>query len=493
MAVEFASGQVHALLGSNGSGKSTLIKVISGVVSPLPGASITVGDRPSVDAMTPAKAGTHGLRFVHQDLALLPELSILENFYLTNDYPRLAGAIVWPRARAAVAVALATVGLDDLSSATRVSDLSHAERVLVATVRALFGLPETGGFLFVDEPTAVLDDDESARLLTRLRNLAANSSVGIVLVTHRLKEVMMVTDRVTVLRDGHVVLRARTSEIDETVIFEALAGADMSVALDSARPVQTRRGADGDFLLEIEGLHTRRLSGLGFSIGAGEILGITGLEGAGKDDVVDVLFGLNQPAAGAMLINGAPYHPQTVRDALASGIGLVPADRHGVGGIGELSVGDNILLARFASFSPRGWFRRSAARDGARRAVEAAGVRPPDPALAFGTLSGGNQQKVILGRWLDNERALVILHEPTAGVDVGARRSLYARIRASARDDGLAVLVVSSDLVEVTELCDRALVLVEGQIAAVLAGESLTVEKLTGYSYSAEALHQEAS
>lgn len=484
VSVEFARGEVHALLGSNGSGKSTLVKMLSGVIIPSRETRIAVGAMSATHSLTPARSKLAGLRFVHQDLALVPELSVLENLFLSYPYPTRIFTIDWLVARTTAMEALEKVGLA-LSPRAKVGELSPTEKVLVATARALLGLPSNGGYLFMDEPTAMLDEEHSRQLLSHLRRLADGGEVGIILVTHRLHEVLEFADRATILRDGEVIMRAAHSELSESILFEAVSGVPTQPGLvekPKRAIVDSPIGFGVNFQLELKDVAGARLQGLSLSVGAGEIVGVAGL-GPGKEDAVALIYGMQKPRGGTMTIDGVPYRPKNPGDAVKAGIGLVPGERIPDGGIPELTVGENLLLPHFKRLSSWGRLRRRAFTQSSRQGVEDANVNPPEPKNLFSTLSGGNQQKVIVGRWLDEQRRLVILHEPTAGVDVGARAALYQRIRASARDHGVAFLVVSSDVSELSELCEAVVVLVGGKQVAVLSGQNLSSESISKHCF----------
>jgi ribose transport system ATP-binding protein len=361
-----------------------------------------------------------------------------------------------------------------------IADLSASERVLVATARALFNLPAGGGFVFVDEPTAALDEAEAEALLGHLQGLTAGGEVGICFISHRLREILRYADRATVLRDGRVALEAAAGEINEQSLIVALGGQE------AAR--RQHRAATGDDVVEypmvtIEDVACGRLRGVTLTVARGEIVGVTGLEGSGKADLVALLYGMAQPRQGRILVDGEAVHLRNEHDALRLGFGLVPGNRISLGGIGEFSSGENLQLPRYRQFSVATWYNQRAADRDATLGLERFGVSPRDPKRVFGTLSGGNQQKVIVGRWLSFPRRFLILHEPTAGVDVAARAALYAQVRAAAHE-GLAIVVITSDPLEVTELCDRAVVLVDGAVAGTFIGAEMTVSRLVGESFT---------
>ena len=478
VSIAFRRGEVHGLLGPNGSGKSTLVKVFSGVVTPRPGAQIGLGDGRTVGTLSPDRAARSGLRFVHQDLALLPEQTILENVFLANRYPTSIYGLRRREATRQVEEALERVGVHRAPKVLT-GDLSASERVLVATARALFNLPGTGGFVFVDEPTAALDETEAEALLGHLKGLTGEGDVGICFISHRLREIVRYADRATVLRDGRVALEADAEEIDEGSLLAALGGQQATTRYH-VPAAAIRVGAP---LVALDDVVYGRLRGMSLAVAPGEIVGVTGLEGSGKADLVAILYGMARPRRGRLLVDGEPVQLRNEQDALKLGFGLVPGNRVALGGISDFSSGENLQLPRYRQFSVAAWYNRRAAMRDAALGLERFGVSPRDPKRTFGTLSGGNQQKVIVGRWLSFPRRFLILHEPTAGVDVAARASLYDQVRRAA-DDGLAVVVVTSDPVEVVELCDRAVVLVDGAVAGTFVGPDITVSRLVAQSFA---------
>jgi ribose transport system ATP-binding protein len=479
VALTFAPGSVHALLGANGSGKSSLLKALAGVSQGRVRLRLDAGpDRAKLTRLSTATSRELGLRFVHQDLGLIEDLPVLDNLFLTNRPPSRLGQVRWRRTAAQARAALDAVGLATRPQET-VATLRPSARVLIAVARALMDLPQAGGFVFLDEPTAGLDERESQELLTRVRDLAGRGDVGIVLVTHRLREVERYADDVTVLRDGRIVLQTtRSAGIDVSEIVTAMSGAPAARADVAPAPARVPGGAPQ---LELAALSGRDLVDVTLAVGRGEIVGFTGLEGSGKEELVDLLYGVSRPSGGTVRLDGQPVVCATPAHAVRQGIALVPADRVGAGGIAELQVQDNLLLPSLREFVRGGAFRRAQARAATDEALERYQVEPPVPDLAFGSLSGGNQQKVIVGRWLRRETRLLLLHEPTAGVDVAARELLWSGMREAAAR-GVAVVVVTSDVSEAAALCDRVAVLVDGRLSAVLAGEERTADRILAAS-----------
>ena len=481
VSVDFLIGEIHALLGPNGSGKSTLVKVAGGV---LPGSSVGEFELPNglrTSHISPTDAERAGLRFIHQDLGLVPDLTVTDNLYLSNPYPRRGGLIQWSACRKQVVRVLSLLGIE-LPPNARVGDLSHNQRVLVALGRAVMALPATGGLLFVDEPTAALDESDSVWLLKHLKSLVSAAPVGVCLITHRLREVLKFADRVTVLKDGRVVLRSPIADITEGSLLRALGGARSPREEGPREPARLRLDSLRDLSWTV--FFTQRISALNLMAGPGEIVGVTGLADSGKDDLVEVLSGLKSPRSGSVRIDGLRVDLRSPAKATRCGIGVVPADRRQLGAVNELPVAYNLLLPSLRRFSRHWWYRAASARAAADELVERYGVRPADPKRLMGELSGGNQQKVIFGRWLSTELRLLVLHEPTAGVDVTSRERLYELARQSA-SAGLCILVISSDPVELEQLCDRVLIMSRGRIVTELAGTELDAESVLLESFKA--------
>jgi ribose transport system ATP-binding protein len=503
-------GQMIALLGPNGSGKSTLLKTLAGVVRPEPGATIRIGKGRPLSALTPSASRQFGLRFVHQDLGLIPELTVLDNFFLPNAYPRSYGRVNWKSAKATVQSALDSVYVD-ASPKSIVNSLPPSSRVLIATARALFDLPQGGGFVFVDEPTAALGEDEANSLLQRLSDLTSQGSVGTCFVTHRLHEVREFSERIAVLRDGEVVLDDKTTLISEEQLLRALGSSavgshdqrgDRTLSSESNRVGsheqirdRTRSShhssssctaldkAERVPALELVDVSAAQLRQVSLTVAPGEIVGLTGLEGSGAAELVSVLFGETPIHEGSIRIGGERAALRAPTDAVRHGLGLVPRERSD-GGIEDLTLGENLVLPDLRRLSRNGWLGRRRMLRQAEAMIEAFDIRPPDPSAPFWTLSGGNQQKAIVARWLWSKRTLLVLHEPTAGVDVGSRARLYEELRCAARES-LAILLVSSDLSELEALCDRAIVLVDGKISSEFERSSITRAGLAGASFTA--------
>ncbi|MFT4219038.1 MAG: sugar ABC transporter ATP-binding protein [Microbacterium sp.] len=470
------AGTVHALLGGNGSGKSTAIKILAGVY-PADGGEVDVfGEHHSLSDWSAHAAQAAGLRFVHQDLGLFEELSIAENFALDTGYPLSAtGSIQWRRLRTDVAEVLAEYDLD-IDPRRPVTDLRPSDRTLLAIARALSMSDRSTGegsadqprrILVLDEPTASLAAVESALLLEKVRRLADRGQT-VVIVSHRLQEVLDVAHDFTVFRDGAVVDTLVDASPTEDELISLMAGG-LQVVL---RPTGERSHSSGIPTLEVRGLRGGPLRDVSLTAHGGEIVGIAGLQGSGRSSLLQTLFGVHAPAAGQIVLDGQPYRPAGVPEAMAAGVGMVPENRVREAAFMDLPVRDNLALAMLDSYGTRGWMPRERERSAAATLISRFSVKVSGPDALFSSMSGGNQQKVVIARWLQRDPRLLLLDEPTQGVDVMSRADIYETIRAAARA-GCTVLVASSDMSELHALCDRVLVLARGRIVGeVLAGET---------------------
>jgi ribose transport system ATP-binding protein len=456
-------GEVHALLGQNGAGKSTLIKVLAGVYEADAG-QIVFNEKP-------AQPGADALpiAFIHQDLGLVEWMTIAENVAIQTGYPRSWGGLIsWPKVKRAAADALAIMG-SDLDPDAPVSSLPAAERSLVAIGRAL---AIKSDIVVLDEPTAALPEADVERLLETLRRLRANN-IGVVYVTHRLDEVLRIADRVTVLRDGHRLATVKASETNAGELVQMIVGRSMSDAFVRPAPPSARSA------FSVAELVAEHVGPVSFSVAAGETLGLVGLRGAGHHTIGRAIFGQTPMTAGRLTLDGARIAPSGPAEAMARGVGFVSSRRAEEGVASNLDVRENIYLNPAASgrgvleLTPRAKELGKAEAAVKRFSIKTAGVEEP-----VATLSGGNQQKVVLARWMEAHVKLLILEEPTIGVDVGAKADIYHLLQSSLRK-GLAVLLISSDFEEVERICHRALVFSRGQVAAEIPGHALSVAALT--------------
>jgi len=459
--LEVNAGEIVALLGENGAGKSTLIKILASVYS-LDQGTVRYRGRDATQSLRRLP-----IAFIHQDLGLIDWMTVAENICLTLGYPRRLGMIDWPAARRRAKAALDILKAD-FDPDIRVQSLTRTEKSLVAIARALAAEAE---LLVLDEPTASLPADEVARLFAALRHLRARG-VGMIYVSHRLDEVFEIADRMVVLRDGKVVGARRVSETlpEETILL--IVGREPSQVF--RRPALR----EGEARLRLEGMMVGAVGPVDCALHSGEVVGLVGLRGAGQELVGRAVFGLAPVTGGRVVLDGAPLAATSAGQSMDAGVNLVCADRAGESVFPNLSVRENMFLnplaagqGLFSYLAPRR--EAEASRDlGAR-----IGLRPNDPALAIELLSGGNQQKVVVGRWLHLGSKVYIFEDPTAGVDVGAKAEIY-RLFDVALAAGAAIVIVSTDFEEVAKVCHRALVFDRGRVVTELGAADLSVENL---------------
>lgn len=460
VSVDVRSGEIHCWVGENGAGKSTLIKILAGAQRPDAGA-IRIRGR-EVELSTPAEAMHEGLSFILQELSVVDGLSIADNIMLGNELHR--GPSVLRSASSVRAVEmLARIGFDHLEPDRIVSELSTAEKQAVMIARAL---NLDASVIFLDETTATLDSDEVRRLFDVMRKLRDDGK-SVVFVTHRLQEVLEVADRVTVFKDGTTVSTLLRDEITIETMVRNMVGREISQMF----PAKAR--THGDVVLSARDLATVGVHGIDLDIRAGEVLGISGLVGSGRTELLRALFGLDRVRRGVLRIDGQMVDLRSPRAAISLGIALVPEDRRSQGIIALRSVEENLTLTWTQTAGWRNWHKRAV--ELSQTMVEELSVRTPSPRQQIGLLSGGNQQKVVVARWLAVRPRVLLLDEPTRGIDVGTKSEIYRLIDQLARD-GLAVVVVSSDLLEILGLADRIAVMRDGTIAGELPGDTTEEE-----------------
>lgn len=469
-----ARGEVHALLGENGSGKSTLIKILAGYHTADDGEVVVHGLR--LRRGDPGASIAAGCRFVHQDLGLVESLSVEDNLALSTGFPSRAGTVLTRELHARAVLDLSRIGLQ-VDPGTAVSSLSPAQKTGVAIARALTDVPGAPVRLLVlDEPTATLPAAEVHALLDVVRAVAA-SGVAVLYVTHRLEEVYAIADRLSVLRDGRKVVSAPVTELSRAALLTHLLG-----EAPSARVSAPAAGPAGDVALEVDGLRSGPLYDLSFSVRRGEVVGVAGLTGSGRESLLAAVFG-GTPVrtAGTVRVAGRAVAPAPHR-SIASGMAFLPADRKLRGGVMTLPARENLTLPSLASLWRLPALRRGREREEAAHWFEQLQVRPRGAAEKhLGTFSGGNQQKVLISKWFRCGPAVLLLDEPTQGVDVGAKAEIHRQVTQYARS-GSAVVVASSDLEELTAICGRVLVLRDGRLSAMLSGDEVTVAALTTHA-----------
>jgi ribose transport system ATP-binding protein len=456
-------GEVHALLGGNGSGKSTLIKVLAGVEEADPGGSVTAAGRTHpADHWSTRLAHTAGLRFVHQAPALFPALTVAENIAIGHGFPMAAGRIDWGRLNARTAELLKRYHVD-AAPQTPVGALRAADQTRVAIIRALQDQDDADtGVLVLDEPTAALPDREVDGLLATLRRYA-DAGQAILYVTHRLDEVLRIADRVTVFRDGKRVATVDAKGLTGSRLVELIVGRP----LDRVYP-ETSAVPDREVILEIAGLSGGPLRGVDLRVHRGEVLGIAGLLGSGRTELLRMLFGAYPVDEGSISLGGRKVSFRDPAAAMRAGVAYVPEDRQADAAFGSLSIRQNLSAARVGDYFAQLRLRHSWMRRDALASLREFKIRASSDEQPLATLSGGNQQKVILARWLRRDPRLLLLDEPTQGVDINARAEIYAFIRR-ASTAGMAVILVANDFEELARASDRVAVLHDGRITRVVA------------------------
>jgi ribose transport system ATP-binding protein len=466
--ITIRQGEVHALVGQNGSGKSTLIKTLAGYHAPDPGAVAELEG----EAFAVGHAVPGGLRFVHQDLGLVLELNAMDNLALRGDFIRgFGGRVRWAQQAQETGRILERFDVD-LDIHRPLAEATPVQRTVVAIAGALQGW-HSGGVLVLDEPTAVLPHDEVERLLAMVREVQ-RSGTSVLYVSHRLDEIFEIADRVTVLRAGRVVETLAVSDIDQRGLAQLMVGTDVDP--DYRAPVAAR--PDSPVVLELRDVHGRRLHGLELDAHRGEILGIAGLAGDGVNELPYLIAGHpRHPATGQIRLPQRSADWIDVADAHKLEIPLVPSDRAHEAIVPDFAVGENLTLSVLDRLGSRGKLNRAAEQQLVERWTQRLGVVTASSEAMISTLSGGNQQKVVVARCLARDPELLVLSEPTAGVDIGTRVAIYELLAGLARE-GLTVVVSSSDLGDLLAMCTRIVVLKDGRVGAELGGDGLTEHAL---------------
>jgi ribose transport system ATP-binding protein len=469
--IEVAPGEVHALVGQNGSGKSTLIKVLAGFHQPdagpaqawVSGTPVALGDG--------AAATAAGVRFVHQDLGLVGTLSAVENIALTAGYqttPR--GRIQWRNEVRRTREALTSLGFPLIDVKAPVDALAPSERTAIAIARALIGWEDGANLLILDEPTATLPGDDVERLFRVIHRLKERG-VSILYVSHHLDEVFELADRVTVLRDGQRIATRRVSELDHMSLVELIVGH----RIETTTAVQT--SVTGAPLLSVRGLRGGTVRQVDLDVSPGEIVGLAGITGSGREDVLALIAGQIPRDDGEVVLDGTPIENYRPRQALRAGLAFVPAERALRGTIGPMNMRENLSLSDLRPHFVRGRLRRGAEVKEARHWVSHLAIKTPSTEAPIGSLSGGNQQKVMFGKALRLSPKVLLLNEPTQGIDIGAKDQIH-RLIDDAAEAGMATLVSSTDTDELVRLCHRVLVLTNGRVTATLVGDHIATERI---------------
>jgi simple sugar transport system ATP-binding protein len=463
VSLDIRPGEVHCLVGENGSGKSTLIKVIAGVVSPDSGSIEVAGAEYA--RLTPRQAIGAGIEVIFQDFSLFPNLSVAENIAIPTEIAE-GHRTIRPAALVRIAREVTKrVGVD-LDLEARVEELSVADRQLTAICRAL---ARDARIIFMDEPTTALTWRE-VRSLFRIVESLRQSGVALVFVSHKIEEVLGISQRITVLRSGAVVVSGDAADFDRSTLIRAMTGRTLGDASLSAD-----RAPGGRMLLEVEGLSLRGgFEDVSLSVGSGEILGVTGLLGSGRTEIAEALFGIRPAESGTIRVDGKAVSVRSVRDAIAAGIGYVPSDRLTQGLFLDQSIERNVVAGSVDRLvGPLNLLRRGAATELVTRALANLRVTMSSVQARVRSLSGGNQQKVVLAKWLARGPHILILNGPTVGVDVGSKHEILEMLRARSRD-GMGIIIISDDVPELLAVCHRVVVVRRGRVVAELSGEQLS-------------------
>ena len=461
---EVAQGEVHALIGENGAGKSTLAKVIAGVVRPDAGRILLDGERVAIQH--PQDAQRLGVGIIFQELDLFPHLTIAENIAIGNMRAERGLMVSFASLDLFCRPYLDQVGLE-LNSNTILADLSIGQMQLVAIARAL---SMNARLILMDEPTSSLADDAVERLFGLIRSLT-QQGVSVVYVSHKMQEIFRIADRITVLRDGQHVGMRQASQTCVDEIITMMVGRELR---DKARSVSHRSDR---LLLAARGLSTARISGITFDLHAGEVLGVAGLVGAGRSELGAALFGLDPITAGEIEIRGRRFIPRSPHDAMTAGIGLQPEDRKVDGLMMQMNVKENSTMAVLPALSTAGFVRRGLEARKAREVLDRTRLKAASYEAVVSSLSGGNQQKVLLAKWLLLDPDVLFLDDPTRGIDVAAKQDIYDMIEELARR-GKGSIFVSSELPELLRCCDRIMVLHDGGTMGILDASQATQEQI---------------
>nr|WP_198982214.1 sugar ABC transporter ATP-binding protein [Herbaspirillum sp. ASV7] len=469
MHLNIRPGEIHALMGENGAGKSTLMKVLSGVHAPDHG-QILLDGKP-VALRDPAASRAAGINLIYQELAVAPNISVAANVFMGSELRNRLGLIDHAAMRSRTDAVLAQLGAA-FKASDRAGRLSIAEQQQVEIARALV---HRSRILIMDEPTAALSERETEHLFGVVRRLR-DEGLAVIYISHRMAEVYALADRVTVLRDGSFVGELAREQIDGERIVQMMVGRSLGEFYQHRR-LSPEEAAQLKTVLQVRGVAGGKVRPASFEARAGEVLGLAGLVGAGRTELARLLFGVDARSAGEILLDGVAVQIDTPRAAMRQGIAYVPEDRKGQGLFLQMAVAANATMNVAARHARLGLIRRRSLQGVANAAIKRLNVKVAHGEVAVGKLSGGNQQKVLLARWLEIAPRVLILDEPTRGVDIYAKSEIYQLVHRLA-EQGVAVIVISSELPEVIGICDRVLVMREGSITGQLCGPDLTQENV---------------
>lgn len=467
------AGEIHALLGENGAGKSTLMKVLSGVYMKDAGVIELAGH--AIEIANPSHAQSLGIGIIHQELNLVPELTVMENVFLGREPVMALGFIEWKSMRSRTQEILTRLG-SNIAPDAIVSELSIGEQQMVEIAKALSY--ETK-ILIMDEPTAALTGRETEHLFSIIRQLAA-AGVGIVYISHRMEELFALSNRITVMRDGAYVGTVKTTETTFDQLVKMMVGREMTVRFPKEiAPI-------GSEVLKVENMSRKGvLQDISFTVRAGEVVGVAGLMGAGRTEMARAIFGADPIDGGAITVAGKKVSITSPADAIEAGIGLITEDRKHQGLVLSLSVGENITMAALDTVSNNTFVSSAAEQQLVSRQIENLKIRTPGAEQLVKNLSGGNQQKVVIAKWLVTNPKVLIMDEPTRGVDVGAKAEIY-QIMNMLTASGVGILMISSELPEILGMSDRVMVMHQGQLMADMPVDGATQEKIMAYAAGGE-------
>jgi ABC-type sugar transport system ATPase subunit len=464
--LEVAHGEIHALIGENGAGKSTLIKILSGVYQPDEGAEIII-DGEVQKNITPLESLRHGIAVIYQDFSLFPNLSVAENIAMVSRVGQSTKIVNWKETNRIAKSALAKLGLE-LPLSKTLSELSVAKQQLVAIARALVN---DAKLIVMDEPTSALSRGEVESLFSIIRNLK-DQGISILFISHKLDELFAISDRFTILRDGKYIGTFGEEELDDDRLISLMVGRKIEYKIFEKRIL-------ADPIFEVRNLNKAgNFKDISFTLNRGEILGITGLVGAGRSELAQAIFGLSPADTGEISLEGTPLHIDSPEHSVANGISYIPENRLTEGLVLKKSMADNISLTVLDKISnKRGLIEKDAQQNLVAKWIHELNIRPNIPGMIASKLSGGNQQRIVLSKWLATEPKVLIVDEPTNGIDIGAKADIHQLLR-DLSEQGMSIIVISSELPEILAIADRVLVMRRGRIAATLDGRNLTQEEI---------------
>ncbi|RWM08272.1 MAG: sugar ABC transporter ATP-binding protein [Mesorhizobium sp.] len=470
--LQLARGEVHVLAGENGAGKSTLMKIMTGVYRADPGGVIRV-DGQDVVIRDPVHASALGISIIYQELAVVNNLTVAENIYLAREPLGAGGLIDSRRMNADAKAVLAELDMN-IEPTAKVGNLSIGQKQMVEIARAI---SYRSKLIIMDEPTASLSHHEASTLMRMVRKLASQN-VSVVYISHRLDEIFEIGDRVTVLRDGETVDTRPIGDMTRDILVRKMVDRDMSQLFGKHNSHATR-----DVLLSVRGLGLKRptlrgarVADVSFDLHKGEVLGFFGLVGSGRTEIMEMVFG-SRPSVGEIRVEGQKVSIREPSQAIDLGIGFVTEDRKEMGLVLGMSVRENFSLTHLSDYCTMGVVQRRRETNACRAYIRSLGIKTPSPEQKLLTLSGGNQQKVVIAKWVARKPRILIVDEPTRGIDIGAKAEVHALLNRLA-EDGMSIIVVSSDLPEVLAISDRVVILKEGRITGILDREDATQERV---------------